>query len=153
MLFRSINKDKDATGVFTVKSRNEVGIGRFVNKLAPGKYNSKQIEEFINQFKSQLEKAGEVFDLVEGEDISKYYWYENYKEMSGTLGNSCMAKKRDLFEIYTQNQDVCKMLVLLEDDMVIGRALVWKLASVRKDRKSTRLNSSHSQQSRMPSSA
>ncbi len=128
-----INKDKDSTGVF-LKSRNEVGIGRFINKLFPGKYNSKQIEEFINQFKAALEKSGENFDLVEGEDIEYWYSYENYKEMSGTLGNSCMAKKSDLFDIYIQNQDVCKMLVLLEDDKLIGRALVWKLNSVKSGR-------------------
>ena len=119
------------SGVFT-KSRNEVGLGRFVNKLFPGKYNSKQIEDFINSFKASLEKAGEYFDLVEGEDIEFWYKSENYKENSGTLGNSCMAQKRNLFGIYTQNQDVCKMLILKEDDKIIGRALIWKLASIRR---------------------
>jgi len=122
-----------ASGVFT-KSRNEVGLGRFVNKLFPGKYNSKQIEEFINSFKAILEKSGEYFDLVEGEDIEFWYKSENYKENSGTLGNSCMAQKRNLFGIYTQNQDVCKMLILKEDDKIIGRALVWKLNSIKTGR-------------------
>lgn len=123
----------DGSGVFT-KSRNEVGLGRFVNKLFPGKYNSKQVEEFVNSFKASLEKAGEHFDLVEGEDISYWYWYENYKEQSGTLANSCMAKKKNLFGIYTQNQDVCKLLILKEDDKILGRALVWKLASIKRGR-------------------
>jgi hypothetical protein len=118
------------SGVFK-KSRNEVGLGRFVNKLFPGKYNSKQIEEFINSFKAILEKAGEYFELVEGEDIEFWYNSENYKEKSGTLGSSCMAQKRNLFGIYTQNQDVCKMLILKEDDKIIGRALIWKLESIR----------------------
>ena len=118
------------TGIFT-KSRNEVGLGRFVNKLFPGKYNSKQVEEFVNSFKASLEKAGEYFDLVEGEDIAFWYNSDNYKENSGTLGNSCMARKTNLFGIYTQNQDVCKMLILKEDDKIIGRALVWKLASIK----------------------
>jgi len=122
--------ENQGSGVFT-KSRNEVGLGRFVNKLFPGKYNSKQIEEFINSFKASLEKAGEYFDLVEGEDIEHWYWYENYKEKSGTLGSSCMAQKRNLFGIYTQNQDVCKLLILKEDDKIIGRALVWKLSSIK----------------------
>lgn len=120
----------DASGVFT-KSRNEVALGRFVNKLFPGKYNSKQIEEFINSFKASLEKAGEYFDLVEGDDIEFWYRSDNYKEKSGTLGNSCMAQKRNLFGIYTQNPDVCKMLILKEDDKILGRALVWKLASIK----------------------
>lgn len=125
-----LDKESDrGSGVF-VKSRNEVGLGRFVNKLFPGKYNSKQIEEFINSFKASLEKAGEYFELVEGDDIEFWYNSENYKEKSGTLGNSCMAQKRNLFGIYTQNPDVCKMLILKEDDKILGRALVWKLNSL-----------------------
>ena len=117
------------SGVFT-KSRNEVGLGRFVNKLFPGKYSSKEVEEFVNSFKASLEKTGEHFDLVEGDDIEFWYNSDNYKEKSGTLGSSCMAQKRNLFGIYTQNQDVCKMLILKEDDKIIGRALVWKLKSL-----------------------
>ena len=126
-----IETQSRGTGVFT-KSRNEVGLGRFVNKLFPGKYNSKQVEEFVNSFKASLEKAGEYFDLVEGDDIDFWYKSENYKENSGTLGSSCMAQKRNLFGIYTQNQDVCKLLILKEDDKIIGRALVWKLNSIKK---------------------
>jgi hypothetical protein len=42
-----------------------------------------------------------------------------------------MAQKRNLFGIYTQNQDVCRMLILKEDDKIIGRALIWKLSSIR----------------------
>jgi len=128
-----IETQSRGTGVFT-KSRNEVGLGRFVNKLFPGKYSSKEVEEFVNSFKASLEKAGEHFDLVEGDDIEFWYKSENYKENSGTLGNSCMAQKRNLFGIYTQNQDVCKMLILKEDDKIIGRALVWKLNSIKTGR-------------------
>ena len=124
------NLYKDGEGEVFTKSRNEVGLGRFVNKLFPGKYNSKEVEEFVNSFKASLEKAGEHFDLVEGEDIEFWYNSDNYKENSGTLGSSCMAQKRNLFSIYTQNQDVCKMLILKEDDKIIGRALVWKLKSL-----------------------
>jgi hypothetical protein len=130
-----LDKESDrGSGVF-MKSRNEVGLGRFVNKLFPGKYNSKEVEEFVNSFKASLEKAGEHFELVEGEDIEHWYWYENYKEKSGTLGSSCMSQKRNLFGIYTQNQDVCKLLILKEDDKIIGRALIWKLASIKHMRK------------------
>ena len=120
----------DVSGVF-IRSRNEVGLGRFVNKLFPGKFSSKEVEEFVNSFKASLEKSGEHFELVEGDDIDFWYRSENYKENSGTLGNSCMAQKRNLFGIYTQNQDVCKLLILREDDKIIGRALVWKLASIK----------------------
>ena len=119
-----------ASGV-TQKSRNSVAIGRFINKLFPGKYNDKDREEFVNSFKASIEQGTERFEVVEGEDIAFWYSYENYKEDSGTLGNSCMARKTNLFGIYTQNQDVCKMLILKEDDKIIGRSLIWKLASIK----------------------
>jgi hypothetical protein len=113
------------------KSRNDVKLGRLVNALLPGKYTSKDIEEFTNKFKATLSKQGEYFDEVSGDAINIWYNADNYKEMSGTLGNSCMARKSGLFGIYTENTDVCKMLILLEDDKLIGRALVWKLSSIK----------------------
>ena len=114
------------------KSRNDVKLGRLVNALLPGKYTSKDIEEFTNKFKAALLKQGEHFEEVSGEDINHWYSADNYKEMSGTLGNSCMARKSGLFKIYTENPDVCKLLILVdEDDKLIGRALVWKLSSIK----------------------
>lgn len=113
------------------KSRNDVKLGRLVNALLPGKYTSKDIEEFTNKFKATLSNQGERFEEVSGEEIENWYSAGNYKEMSGTLGNSCMAQKTGLFKIYTENPDVCKMLILLEDDKLIGRALVWKLSSIK----------------------
>ena len=113
------------------KSRNDVKLGRLVNALLPGKYTPKDIEEFTNKFKAALSKQSEYFDEVSGDAINIWYNGDNYKEMSGNLGNSCMAKKSGLFKIYTENPDVCKMLILIEDDKLIGRALVWKLSSIK----------------------
>jgi hypothetical protein len=113
------------------KSRNDVKLGRLINALLPGKYTSKDIEEFTNKFKAALTKGGEYFEEVSGDNINHWYNADNYKEMSGTLGNSCMARKSGLFTIYTENPDVCKMLILVEDDQLIGRALVWKLSSIK----------------------
>ena len=113
------------------KSRNEVKLGRFVNAVLPGKYTPKDIEDFTNQFKATLEKQGEHFEEVSGEDINHWYSSDNYKEMSGSLGNSCMAKKTGFFSIYVNNPEVCKMLILVEDDKLIGRAIVWKLNTIK----------------------
>ena len=117
---------KDKEPEFWTQSRNPIKIGRFIRQVFPGKYSDVDIEKFVNAFKSSDEKDLQKFILVEGEDIAKYYWYENYKEMAGDLGRSCMARKK-YFNIYTQNPEVCRLLVLLEDDKVIGRSLIWKL--------------------------
>lgn len=111
---------------FWTQSRNPIKIGRLIRQVFPGKYSDVDIEKFVNEFKSSDEKDLQKFILVEGKDIETYYWHENYKEMAGDLGRSCMARKK-FFNIYTQNPEVCKLLVLLENDKVIGRSLIWKL--------------------------
>jgi hypothetical protein len=121
-----IDSDKDPY----VKSRNQIAIGRLVNKVFPGKYNSKQVEDFVNSFKAVIEKNGEHFEIVSGDDIAFWYNSDNYKERSGTLGNSCMAQKRNIFNIYVKNPDVCRLVILREDDKILGRALVWKFESI-----------------------
>ena len=122
-----------STGLFS-KSRNPLAIGRFVNKLFPGKYSDKEREEFVNLFKSSLEQSGEKFEVVEGDQIPFWYDYNNYKEVSGHLGNSCMKEKpATVFEMYSKNPDLCKMVVLLEDGKLIGRALIWKITKYKRN--------------------
>lgn len=111
------------------KSRNPVRIGKFVNKVLGTKYNPTQVEEFVNKLRSSKEKSAERFLIVEGDDIAFWYKTENYAEIKGQLGGSCMREKpSSFFEIYVKNPEVCRMLVLLEDDKLIGRALIWKLS-------------------------
>jgi hypothetical protein len=110
------------------KGRNPVKLGRFVNNILPSEFTAKEVEDFVNKFKAALEQSGERFIEVSGEEIGDYYDHKKYSKMSGTLGSSCMAKaNKGIFQIYIDNPEVCSMLVLLEDDLVIGRALIWKL--------------------------
>jgi hypothetical protein len=116
------------------KSRNSIKIGKLVNKIFPGKYTDKDIEEFVNKFKASID-GSDVFELVDGTDIDHWYNYKNYvDENKGNLGNSCMKSKSGLFGIYNENPDVCKLLILKEDDKISGRALVWKLKSIKRMR-------------------
>lgn len=118
------------------KSRNPLRIGRLINKLFPSKYSNKDVEDFTNKFKSIIEKRGQKFKIVEGDEIAYWYNSSNYKNSdSGSLGNSCMKfKNSGYFKIYTQNPEVCRMLCLLEDEgdgeKLIARALIWKIESV-----------------------
>ena len=120
-----------ASGVST-KSRSQITIGKFINKLFPNKYNDKQREDFVNSFKAALVKVAEKFEVVEGVDIGFWYNSKNYAQVSGTLGSSCMAEKNSsIFRIYEMNPEVCKMLILKEDNKILGRALIWKLTSIK----------------------
>lgn len=110
------------------KARSPLRLGRFINTVLAGKYSAKQVEDFVNKFKSAIEQGGERFMIVEGKDIAKWYNHTNYKEMSGTLGRSCMARaSASYFDIYVDNPKVCRLVILLEDDKLIGRALLWKV--------------------------
>jgi hypothetical protein len=59
--------------------------------------------------------------------IAKAYDTSEYKFKVGSLGNSCMNDKFDYLEFYYINPEVCKVVVLLEDDKIIARALLWKI--------------------------
>ena len=116
-------------GLYT-NSRNPIKIGRFINSVFPGKYTSKQVEEFVNQFKASIEDAKEKILVVEGDQIDYWYNAENYLKDSGTLGGSCMRYIRGVFDIYNKNPDVCKLVILVQGGKLKGRALLWKIGHI-----------------------
>jgi hypothetical protein len=121
---------QDIAQVYT-KSRNQIKLGRLINKFFPNKFTAKEVEEFINKFKSLSVKPEQEFKLVEGEDIEFWYDQKNYKSLTGQLGNSCMRNIKGVFDIFTKNPEVCKMLILIEEDKLVGRALVWRISSAK----------------------
>lgn len=113
-----------------VKSKNVVRLGRLINQLFPGKFSDKQIEKFVNEYKSLVETYEEKIKVVEGDDIKFWYNLKNYAIKSGSLGNSCMSSvPPSFFEIYAQNPEVCKMVIITELNKLKARALVWKVTN------------------------
>jgi hypothetical protein len=117
-------------GFFTNKLRGEIKISKLVNKLLE---NEKQFtegdkERFVNLIKSKL-STEDKFIVASGDEIANYYKSSNYSKETGTLGNSCMRRKSaNVFRIYTENPEKCSIVVMLdEDDKVLGRALLWNL--------------------------
>jgi len=129
---------EDEIDFFTAKGRVDIAVGRLVRSLGElggEKFTDKDIELFVNQYKSKAKSVGENFKLVKGPDIAKWYdestYYEGYGE--GSLDNSCMKDEpSDYFDIYSYNAS-CQMLILTKkrdkgkEELLIGRALVWKL--------------------------
>ena len=74
---------------------------------------------------------------------------EHEREIALRQANYLLAKHGLDLATFTKEQQEAAQGPMYESDDPIGRA-IWKAGI---DRKSTRLNSSHSQQSRMPSSA
>lgn len=110
------------------KSRNVTSLGRLVNKFLPGKFSDKERDDFVNLFKANLQ-SDINFEIVSGEDIKFWYLETNYYEDEGELGSSCMrySKCQNYLKIYTENPNVCQMLIYKKGKKIQGRALIWKI--------------------------
>jgi len=122
------------------QNRNPIKVGKGVQSLlksAGVEFTPAEIEQFANKFKSEFDKFNDAFrnfELVSGDDIHHWYQYQNYLHgrAKGQLSNSCMSSAPERWlQIYTQNPDVCNLLILKDEDeadKIKGRALVWKLS-------------------------
>jgi hypothetical protein len=119
------------------KIRTKHKIGKWITHIYKDVYKTtdftpSQIEEFSNVYKATYDAIDITpeFVILKGDDIKWGYLEDNYAEGSGTLANSCMRYSRcqNYFDIYTENEDVCSLLVLKSsDNKVKGRALLWVL--------------------------
>lgn len=131
---------------FVEKGRGQIKIGRFaraffknkdilssINRYdaeIASKFTDSDYEKFVNLYKASYNVESDIFKIVSGTDIKKYYNKETYASNFGNLGNSCMnsAHCSTFFDIYVLNSDKCQMLCYFDSDMaLLGRALVWKL--------------------------
>ena len=109
-------------------SRVEMKVGRFVKGYFGDKFSDKEIENFVNQWKSLDIKS--TFEIWEGSDIingysSKNYHSNDYDNGFNPLMNSCMNDEPYVC-FYQYCPDV-KLLVLKDEDGdILGRSLIWK---------------------------
>lgn len=115
-------------------SRNTVKLNKFINTFYPNKYQAGEIEQFTNSFKALQRGEAVKVEIVEGEEIKKWYLQSNYFKVQSTLGDSCMRYDRcqDYFDIYTKNPDVCKLACVFQNDeagnkKLTARAILWKV--------------------------
>jgi hypothetical protein len=128
-------------GFDEVKKRQKIRIGRFIKKIITESaildydISNREIEIFVNFYKSYFDRDLTRLKIVEGDDILKYYHEDNYAtpfgERIGQLWKSCMrySDKNHYMKIYSNNPEVVKMLVLLDEEgKVKTRALLWESA-------------------------
>lgn len=126
------------TNFFTL-SRQTIRVGRGIRALlntAKVKVADKDVEDFVNKYKSTIDSLNDIFshfEIVKGGDIAHWYNYSNYEKGTdrGTLGSSCMADVNDnFFDIYCGNPDKVSLVLYKSPDnsnKIKGRALVWLL--------------------------
>lgn len=125
------DEDENPDFPYTMPGRGEMKIGRIIKYLyglKNLKLTDKELEDFVNVWKSSKIETNIEFKLVSGDDIAKYYNIKKYYTGVGSLGGSCMAEEsKSLFKIYTKNPDKVKLLIYVDqNDKIHGRALVWK---------------------------
>ncbi len=125
-------KTPDMTDIYESRLRQELSIGKIVNKLFPGKFSPAQVESFVNDYKGKLTASLRFSDfyLAEGEEIRHWYNEANYQTIKGSMGNSCMRHDyaQNYLDIYCKNPEKVKLLVLFANKAktkIKGRALVW----------------------------
>lgn len=126
---RCIIKKDDNNGdrVWAKDNRQEIKIGKALNKMFSSveKVDNSLIEYLGNHLKASYTFVGQ-FEIVEGEDIRKYYHYENYsRNNTGSLSASCM-RHDECQDYMTPYVNSCKMLIAKNNEgHIIGRALLW----------------------------
>lgn len=129
---------EDAEKLPFMLNRQKIRVGRGIRGIlgsATISFKDAEIEEFVNKYKSAIDQRNDVFknfELVKGSTIAKWYDVNNYQlgHTKGTLSTSCMRSVPSrYFQIYTENPDVCSLLILKTDDgkKIKGRAIVWQL--------------------------
>lgn len=127
---------KDLSSDVYKKNRIPIKINKFVEKLFPNKYKpsgdfGSDRESFVNMVIAKRDPGN--FELVEGEDIVKYYNEENYgKHNGGSLSTSCMrgGDCENYIEFYAKNKGKVSLLILKDSNdktKIRGRAIVWDL--------------------------
>ena len=113
-----------------------MNVGRFVRAILTKtgiEVKPKDLEDFVSKYKATIlieKEAFTRFEIVNGEDIKKWYHVDNYDKELGTLGSSCMrySKCRDFLDIYSSNTERCSLIILkskIDDNKITGRALLW----------------------------
>jgi hypothetical protein len=134
-----INSDKTLDYFKEKKNRVSIKIGRFVRKFLSEQsfrdfnISDKDIESFVNLFKSYFTPDKNNLLIVESDEIKKWYSEENYATTcglrTGSLLNSCMrqVERNKFMELYSVNSNLCKMLIFLTDEGKLrSRALLWE---------------------------
>lgn len=106
----------------------EIKVGRFIKGFFGDQFSDSEIENFVNQWKSL--GGSSQFDIWKGSDIkqgyaSKNYHFNDYDRGINPLMNSCMNDTQYI-DFYTYCRDVELLVLLDENNSILGRALLWK---------------------------
>ena len=125
------------TDFYNPKLRYHSSIGKLLKKVIPeidSLYGQKEMANFITLFKSESYKElgtnhEFIFEEATGDRVLWGYHQTNYYENSNTLGSSCMRYGycQEYLHIYSENPDKISLGMLLKENKVAARALIWRV--------------------------
>ena len=116
----------DESEIWTSSRRFQAKPGGFISKVFKD-IPAREVELFSTLFRNVSNRLKVNLQVVKGERIRDFYYYESYASDNGSLGASCMRYDncQKYMNVYVENTDVVSMLVMLNDHGLIGRALLW----------------------------
>ena len=140
-LFKIGRMRHDTTRPVWNQQRTELQVGRFATKVIQkckdpsiASFSQNDINAFVDNFKAYRDfqsSKKDKFEVVQGEEIRKWYLENRYEDPMYHLSNSCMRYDRcqRYLDIYTENPNQVTMVIMKGTDpnKIIGRALIWKL--------------------------
>lgn len=116
-------------GTWSRSNRQDGKPARVIRKLFTERalkvLNDKDFEVFNNRYKSKYSIDGYTFRLLSNEDIPDVYDMDR-EEGGASLNSSCMNNDSNYLDIYKYCNKL-QILILIKDDLLAGRALVWSL--------------------------
>jgi hypothetical protein len=108
--------------------RVNIGVGRFINRIFPNEFTSAEVEDFVNKWRA-VNEVQPTFELWSGYEIRRGYTSNDYHFTDtnmNTLMNSCMNDQFDCIEMYEYCTDLRLLVLLNDENHILGRALIWK---------------------------
>jgi hypothetical protein len=117
----------DESEIWTSSRRFQAKPGGFISKVFKD-IPAREVELFSTLFRNVSNRIKVNLQVVKGERIRDFYYYESYASDNGSLGASCMRYDscQKYMNVYVENDSVVSMLVMQNDrGSLIGRALLW----------------------------
>lgn len=104
-------------------------IQKIITPFGKKLFNEKDFENFTNCYKVEFNDENLKFQLLPNTEIGNIY-LSDALDGDGSLNNSCMRiVPSSYFEIYENCKDL-QILVLKKNELIAGRALVWKIGDI-----------------------
>jgi len=103
-------------------------IGRLVKKCLLNLYPDRYLELFVHAFNAEFISFNSFnINVVEGDELVKWYNVKNYTEGRGTLQNSCMRHPNCKSQLLLYKYLPVKMVTVVKEGLLHARALLWNL--------------------------